>query len=88
MPIHISDAEIRAYANDETVLIKKLLSTNEVEDLRLGVDKIYPILVLAPSLQVMGMIQAGFLKIFVPSRKILYTRELSLKVKFQIWWQN
>ncbi len=39
MPIHISDAEIRAYANDETVLIKNLLSTNEVEDLRLGVDK-------------------------------------------------
>ncbi len=88
MPIHISDAEIRAYANDETVLIKNLLSTNEVEDLRLGVDKIYPILVLAPRLQVMGMIQAGFLKIFAPSRKILHTRELSLKVKFQIWWQN
>ena len=39
MAIHISDAEIRAYANDETVLIKNLLSTNEVEDLRLGVDK-------------------------------------------------
>ena len=39
MPIHVSDAEIRAYANDETVLIKNLLSTNEVEDLRLGVDK-------------------------------------------------
>jgi len=39
MPIHISDAEIRVYANDETVLIKNLLSTNEVEDLRLGVDK-------------------------------------------------
>ena len=39
MPIHISDAEIRASANDETVLIKNLLSTNEVEDLRLGVDK-------------------------------------------------
>ena len=39
MPIHISDAEIRAYANDETVLIKNLLSTNEVEDLRLGDDK-------------------------------------------------
>ena len=39
MPIHISDAEIRAYANDETVLIKNLLSTNEVEDLSLGVDK-------------------------------------------------
>ena len=39
MAIHISDAEIRAYANDETVLIKNLLSTNEVEDLRLGVEK-------------------------------------------------
>ena len=39
MPIHISDAEIRVYANDETVLIKNLLSANEVEDLRLGVDK-------------------------------------------------
>ena len=39
MAIHISDAEIRASANDETVLIKNLLSTNEVEDLRLGVDK-------------------------------------------------
>ena len=39
MPIHVSDAEIRAYANDEMVLIKNLLSTNEVEDLRLGVDK-------------------------------------------------
>ena len=39
MTIHVSDAEIRAYANDETVLIKNLLSTNEVEDMRLGVDK-------------------------------------------------
>ena len=39
MPIHVSEAEIRAYAYDETVLIKNLLSTNEVEDLRLGVDK-------------------------------------------------
>ena len=28
-----------AYANDEMVLIKNLLSTNEVDDLRLGVDK-------------------------------------------------
>ena len=39
MPIHVSEAEIRAYANDETVLIKNLLSTNEVEDLSLGVYK-------------------------------------------------
>ena len=39
MPIHISDAEIRAYANDETAFIKNLLSTNEVEDLRLVGDK-------------------------------------------------
>ncbi len=39
MPIHIIDAEIRVYANDKTVLIKNLLSTNEVEDLRLAIDK-------------------------------------------------
>ncbi len=39
MPIHIGNAEIRAYANDGAVLIKNLLSKDEVEDLRLGIEK-------------------------------------------------
>jgi len=37
MSVHISDAEIKAYANDGAVLLKNLLSPEEVADMSAGV---------------------------------------------------
>ena len=37
MSVHFSDTEIKAYANDGAVLLKKLLSPEEVADLSAGV---------------------------------------------------
>ena len=37
--MHITEAEIKAYAKDGVVLIKNLLSRDEVSDLKAGIDK-------------------------------------------------
>ena len=39
MSVHICEDEIIAYANDRAVLIKNLLSTDEVAELRAGIDE-------------------------------------------------
>jgi hypothetical protein len=47
MSVHISDAEIKAYANDGALLLKNLLSEDEVAILSAGVPmkhKLFPLL--------------------------------------------
>ena len=39
MPVPISEAEINNYAKDGALLIKNLLTPDEVSDLREGIDK-------------------------------------------------
>jgi len=39
MSVHISDADVKVYANDGVVLIKNLLASDEVVDLRAGIDE-------------------------------------------------
>ena len=39
MSVHISDAYVKVYANDGVVLIKNLLASDEVVDLRAGIDE-------------------------------------------------
>ncbi len=47
MSVHISDAEIKAYANDGALLLKNLLSEDEVAELSAGepiTHKLFPLL--------------------------------------------
>ena len=39
MSVHISDVYVKVYANDGVVLIKNLLASDEVVDLRAGIDE-------------------------------------------------
>ena len=39
MSVHISDVYVKVYANDGVVLIKNLFASDEVVDLRAGIDE-------------------------------------------------
>ena len=39
MSVHISDADVKVYTNDEWFWLKNLLASDEVVDLRAGIDE-------------------------------------------------
>ena len=69
----ISQTDVEAYANDGVLLIKSLLTLNEVSDLREEIDANISNPSSSDRLPVMKMITDGSLRIFAPGRKTQLT---------------
>ena len=74
MSLKITEADIEAYQNDGTVLIKDLLNDQEVSDLREGIEANISNPSLKSKIASNETIPAGFLKISAHGRKIRHTR--------------